>query len=39
MPRVWDAKKATIIGTTLVAQKAKLEHIYINLKEKQAIFI
>jgi len=39
MPRVWDAKKATIIGTTLVAQKEKLEHIYINLKEKQAIFI
>ena len=35
IPAVWDAKKAKITGDTLLAQKIKLEKLYMNLKEKQ----
>jgi hypothetical protein len=35
IPAVWDAKKAKITGDTLLAQKIKLEKLYINLKGKQ----
>jgi len=35
IPAVWDAKKAKITGDTLLAQKIKLEKLYMNLKGKQ----
>ena len=35
IPAVWDAKKAKITGGTLLAQKIKLEKLYMNLKGKQ----
>ena len=34
MPSVWDAKKASIIGDKLIAQKMKLENLYSVLKAK-----
>ena len=37
MPAVWDAKKATITGEALMAQKTKLESLYQKLEAKQAI--
>jgi hypothetical protein len=37
IPTVWDAKKATIIGETLMTQKIKLEGLYQKLKAKQTI--
>ena len=37
IPSVWDAKKATIIGETLMTQKTKLEGLYQKLKAKQTI--
>jgi hypothetical protein len=36
IPTVWDAKKASTTGDTLVAQKTKFEGIYQKLKAKQA---
>jgi hypothetical protein len=36
IPALWDAKKATIKGNTLIVQKTKLERLYQNLKIKQA---
>ena len=36
IPAVWDAKKATITGDALLAQKTKFERLYQNLKAKQA---
>lgn len=36
IPTLWDAKKATIKGDTLMAQKTKMEGLYQNLKAKQA---
>jgi hypothetical protein len=35
IPSVWDAKKASIIGDKLIAQKMKLENLYSVLKAKQ----
>lgn len=37
IPTVWDAKKATIQGETLMTQKTKLEGLYQKLKAKQTI--
>ena len=37
IPTVWDAKKATIKGETLMTQKTKLEGLYQKLKAKQTI--
>ena len=34
MPALWDAKKASIQGAALVAQKSKLEALYRQLKDK-----
>jgi hypothetical protein len=34
IPSVWDAKKASIIGDKLIAQKMKLENLYSVLKAK-----
>jgi hypothetical protein len=35
IPRVWDVKKASILGDQLVLQKTKLEGLYQKLKVKQ----
>jgi hypothetical protein len=35
IPELWDAKKASIKGDTLLAQKSKLEGLYQKLKVKQ----
>lgn len=37
IPAVWDAKKASINGQTLLLQKTKLEGLYQKLEAKQAI--
>jgi hypothetical protein len=37
IPAVWDAKKATITGVALIAQKTKFESLYQLLEAKQAI--
>lgn len=37
IPAVWDAKKATITGKALIAQKTKFESLYQLLEAKQAI--
>ena len=37
IPAVWDAKKASIVGDTLLLQKTKLEGLYQKLEAKQVI--
>lgn len=37
IPKVWDAKKATITGSDIIAQKTKFESLYQKLEAKQAI--
>lgn len=35
IPKVWEANKASIQGNQLIAQKAKLEKLYLALKERE----